>query len=38
MLAGELSQSERRKLFGHDLRSYDTAVKAVKQYEAEVVP
>ena len=38
VLAGELSQSERRKLFGHDLRSYDTAVKAVKQYEAEVVP
>ena len=38
VLAGELSQPERRKLFGHDLRSYDTAVKAVKQYEAEVVP
>ena len=38
VLAGELSQSERRKLFGHDLRSYDAAVKAVKQYEAEVVP
>ena len=38
VLAGELSQSERRKLFGHDLRSYDTAVKAVNQYAAEVVP
>ena len=38
VLAGELSQAERRKLFGHDLRSYDAAVKAVKQYEAEVVP
>jgi PPM family protein phosphatase len=38
VLAGELSRSERRKLFGHDLRSYDAAVKAVKQYEAEVVP
>ena len=24
VLAGELSQSERRKLFGHDLRSYDS--------------
>jgi protein phosphatase len=38
VLAGELSQSERRKLFGHDLRTYDSALKAVKQYEAEVVP
>jgi PPM family protein phosphatase len=38
VLAGELSRSERRKLFGHDLRSYDAAVQAVKQYEAEVVP
>jgi PPM family protein phosphatase len=38
VLAGELSQVERRRLFGHDLRSYDAAVKAVKQYEAEVVP
>jgi protein phosphatase len=38
VLAGELSQPERRKLFGHDLRSYDAAVQAVKQFEAEVVP
>ena len=38
VLAGELSQPERRKLFGHDLRSYDAAVRAVKQYEAQVVP
>ncbi len=38
VLAGELSQAERRKLFGHDLRSYDAALRAVKQYEAEVVP
>jgi PPM family protein phosphatase len=38
VLAGELSQTERRRLFGHDLRSYDAALKAVKQYEAEVVP
>jgi PPM family protein phosphatase len=38
VLAGELSQAERRRLFGHDLRSYDAALKAVKQYEAEVVP
>ena len=38
VLAGELSQLERRKLFGHDLRNYDAALKAVQQYEAEVVP
>jgi protein phosphatase len=38
VLAGELSQAERKRLFGHDLRSYDAALKAVKQYEAEVVP
>jgi serine/threonine protein phosphatase PrpC len=38
VLAGELSQAERRKLFGHDLRSYDAALRAVKQYEDEVVP
>jgi PPM family protein phosphatase len=38
VLAGELSQPERRRLFGHDLRSYDAALKAVGQYEAEVVP
>jgi PPM family protein phosphatase len=38
VLAGELSQAERRGLFDHDLRSYGTALKAVKRYEAEVVP
>jgi serine/threonine protein phosphatase PrpC len=38
VLAGELSQSERRRLFDHDLRSYGTALEAVKRYEAEVVP
>jgi serine/threonine protein phosphatase PrpC len=38
VLAGELSQAERRRLFGHDLRSYGAALRAVKQYEAEVVP
>ena len=38
VLAGELSQAERRRLFGHDLRSYDAAVKAIRQYEGEVVP
>jgi serine/threonine protein phosphatase PrpC len=38
VLAGQLSQAERRKLFDHDLRGYGTALRAVKQYEAEVVP
>jgi PPM family protein phosphatase len=38
VLAGELSRAERRKLFSHDLRSYDAALRAVKQYEDEVVP
>jgi serine/threonine protein phosphatase PrpC len=38
VLAGELSEAERRKLLGHDLRSYDAALKAVRQYEVEVVP
>ena len=38
VLAGQLSQSERRKLFDHDLRSYNAALRSVKQYEAEVVP
>jgi serine/threonine protein phosphatase PrpC len=38
VLAGQLSQAERRTLFDHDLRSYSRAVGAVKQYEAEVVP
>ncbi len=38
VLAGELSQGERRRLFGHDLRSYGSALAAVKKYEDEVVP
>src|SRR5262245_687604 len=38
VLAGQLSQAERRKLFDHDLRSYDRALEAVEQYEAEIVP
>jgi serine/threonine protein phosphatase PrpC len=38
VLAGELSQAERRRLFDHDLRRYGKALKAVKRYEAEVVP
>ena len=38
VLAGELSQTERRRLFDHDLRSYQRALDAVTHYEAEVVP
>ena len=38
VLAGQLSQAERRKLFDHDLRGYGASLRAVKQYEAEVVP
>jgi protein phosphatase len=38
VLAGQLSQRERGKLFDHDLRSYDSALRAVKRFEAEVVP
>jgi PPM family protein phosphatase len=38
VLAGQLSETERRKLFDHDLRTYGRALDAVKQYEAEVVP
>ena len=38
VLAGQLSQSERRKLLGHDLRSYHAALEAIKVFEAEVVP
>jgi protein phosphatase len=38
VLAGQLSQQERRRLFDHDLRSYDSALRAVKRFEAEVVP
>jgi protein phosphatase len=38
VLAGQLSQSERRKLLGHDLRSYHAALKAIEVFEAQVVP
>src|SRR5262245_49783263 len=38
VLAGQLSEAERRKLFDHDLRAYGSALDEVKQYESEVVP
>jgi protein phosphatase len=38
VLAGQLSEAERRKLFDHDLRSYGRALDEVTQYEADIVP
>ncbi len=38
LLAGQLSREERRRLFDHDLTSFDSALREVKKYEAEVVP
>jgi protein phosphatase len=38
LLAGQLSQAERKVLFDHALRSYRTALRAVRGYEAEGVP
>jgi len=38
VLAGQLSEAERRKLFDHDLRTYGSALDEVTQYESEVVP
>jgi PPM family protein phosphatase len=38
VLAGQLSEAERRRLFDHDLRTYGSALDEVKQYESEVVP
>ncbi len=38
LLAAQLSQAERRKLFDHDLQSKGAALKAVHQYEQDVGP
>jgi serine/threonine protein phosphatase PrpC len=38
LLAGQLSQPERKRLFDHNLRSYGSALSSVRHYEAEVVP
>jgi len=38
VLAAQLTQPERRRLFDHDLRSYGSARDAVKTYEQEIVP
>jgi hypothetical protein len=38
LLAVQLSQAERRRLFDHDLRSEASAVREVKSYERYVVP
>jgi serine/threonine protein phosphatase PrpC len=38
VLAGQLSETERRMLFDHDLKTYSHALDDVKRYEDEVVP
>ena len=38
LLAAQLSQAERRRLFDHDLTSEATARAKVRRYEAEIVP
>jgi len=38
LLAGQLSQAERRRLFDHDLRGYSSALHAIRAYEKDVVP
>ena len=38
LLAAQLSQAERRRLFNHDLHSYRTALNAVRSYEQDAVP
>jgi hypothetical protein len=38
LLVAQLSQSERKRLFDHDLESYDSALGSVKRYEQDIVP
>ena len=38
VLAGQLSQAERRRLFDHDLESYGAALRRVRFYEQDLVP
>jgi PPM family protein phosphatase len=38
LLAAQLSQTERQKLFDHDLRSYDSAKSAIRRLEQTVEP
>ena len=38
LLAAQLTQPERRRLFDHDLRGYDDAIDDVRAYEREVSP
>ncbi len=38
LLAAQLTQSERKQLFDHDLHSYGSARDAVKRYEQEIFP
>ena len=36
LLAAQLSQDERRQLFGHHLESYGSALRTVRTYEQDV--
>jgi serine/threonine protein phosphatase PrpC len=38
VLAGQLTQPERRRLFDHDLRSFGSARDALRRYEEEIPP
>jgi PPM family protein phosphatase len=38
LLAAELSQAERKRLFDHHLVSYGDALRSVKRYEQDIVP
>lgn len=38
LLAAQLTQAERRRLFDHDLRSYGSARDALRRYEEKVTP
>jgi PPM family protein phosphatase len=38
LLAAQLTQNERQRLFDHDLRGHDAALAAVKRYEREISP
>jgi serine/threonine protein phosphatase PrpC len=38
VVAAQLSQAERRRLFDHDLTSEETALRKVRRYELEITP
>jgi len=38
LLAAQLSEQERQRLFGHDLQSYGNSKRQLRQYEEVVYP